>query len=103
MNRRLSVRSQLGDQTFITRDLSDIEMEYMFLDAVFELPRRRWVIWAQSDQLVAGLRRRPEEHRQVAVVTAPPLGVGLLIIVRSLGVHLLDGNKSFRLDTFGHN
>jgi hypothetical protein len=29
--------------------------------------------------------------------------VRLLTILRSLGVHLLVGNKSFRLDTFGHN
>jgi hypothetical protein len=41
MNRRVSVCSQLGDQAFFARDLSDIEMEYTFVDAALESLRRR--------------------------------------------------------------
>jgi hypothetical protein len=43
----------------------------------------------------------------VTGIPVAPVGrlavVRLLIILRSLGVHLPDGNKSFRLNTFDHN
>ena len=41
MNRWVSVCSQLGDQAFFARDLSDIEMEDTVVDAAFESLRRR--------------------------------------------------------------